>query len=178
MTPGASNTVSEGGQNQTPIRGQYLTPIDTVAGVLAHAPVTAAGLPVVGRFIPTHRFVGFQEYAEVFGDAIGRLETTMPEPPFIVALSHNDAGRLAFYLPGRPRVASAASYLGFRRSAYDFFDDTDLSADRLRGRTAVLLGSSSDVWTGAFAFETLEAVPDSNGAFLGTGYQGPWSSRP
>ena len=28
MTPGASNTVSEGGQNQTPIRGQYLTPID------------------------------------------------------------------------------------------------------------------------------------------------------
>ena len=29
MTPGASNTVSEGGQNQTPIRGQYLTPIDT-----------------------------------------------------------------------------------------------------------------------------------------------------
>ena len=29
MTPGASNTVSEGGQNQTPIRGQYLTPIDS-----------------------------------------------------------------------------------------------------------------------------------------------------
>jgi alginate O-acetyltransferase complex protein AlgI len=31
MTPGASNTASEGGQNQTPIRGQNLTPIDTTS---------------------------------------------------------------------------------------------------------------------------------------------------
>ena len=38
MTPGASNTVSEGGQNQTPIRGQYLTPIDI------QAPLGAGGM--------------------------------------------------------------------------------------------------------------------------------------
>ena len=38
MTPGASNTVSEGGQNQTPIRGQYLPPIDTQMDQIALIP--------------------------------------------------------------------------------------------------------------------------------------------
>ena len=41
MTPGASNTVSEGGQNQTPIRGQYLTPIDSRPITLPSVAVSA-----------------------------------------------------------------------------------------------------------------------------------------
>ena len=147
-----------------------------VACVLAHAPVTGAALPVLGRFIPTHRFVGFQQRAEALGNTVGRLTNSLSEPPFIVAASHNDAGRLAFYLPGRPRVASAARHLGYRPSAYDFFDDTDLAADRLLGQTAILLGGSAATWNRAFQFATVEQVPGSIGVFLGTDYRGPRSS--
>ena len=53
MTPGASNTVSEGGQNQTPIRGQYLTPIDN-----RNALASAASLPGVYRSWLSSGFVG------------------------------------------------------------------------------------------------------------------------
>jgi hypothetical protein len=68
----------------------------------------------------------------------------------IVATSHNAAGLLAFYLPGRPVVASAGRALGDRPSAYDFFADTDLNGDETRGRPAVLIGGTADRWRATF----------------------------
>jgi 4-amino-4-deoxy-L-arabinose transferase-like glycosyltransferase len=118
-----------------------------VAALIAiHAPLAAAALPAVGRFVPTIRFTGFAHGAAAIATPIEGFVSANGPDTVIVAASHNAAGLLAFYLPGRPVVASAGRFLGDRPSAYDFFQDTNLSGDALRGRPAVLIGATASRW--------------------------------
>jgi hypothetical protein len=121
-----------------------------VALAAIHAPLAVAALPAIGRYVPTVRFRGWADRARAFHGTIQEVSATAGPRMLIVATSHNAAGLLAFYLPGRPVVASAGRALGDRPSAYDFFPDTNLSADETRGRPAVLIGGTADRWTTAF----------------------------
>ncbi len=133
-----------------------------------------ARLPVVGRIIPVHRFMGADRMAaHVDRLRVGLRERSGAEP-FVVALHYGRASQMAFYLPDRPVVYCASSLLmQGRRTQYDYWPDTDLRLDHaLRGRPAVLLGGTREAW-GPY-FESIEEVGTLDGdgkkgrpAFLG-----------
>ena len=105
-----------------------------VALIAIHLPLAAARVPVAGRYVPIARFRGFADRAQQIAVPIRDFTARSGGRVLIVAPSHNMAGLLAFYLPGRPVVASAGRYLGDRPSAYDFFADTDLAGAATRRR--------------------------------------------
>jgi hypothetical protein len=145
-----------------------------VAMFAIHAPLAVASLPWVGRFVPTIRFTGFAEGARTLARPIGGFTARHGGPePLLVATSHNAAGLLAFYLPGRPIVASAGRFLGDRPSAYDFFRDTNLSGDATRARRAVLIGATAARWEQAFAVEKLMLLSPTGPIFATDRLDGP-----
>lgn len=152
-----------------------------VAGLGMMFIVHAAHLPVVGRFIPLHRFSGWRELGAAVGEEAARLRDESPggAEPFIMARRYDGAARLAFYTPGRPRVLSAASFMGDRRSSYDFFPDTDPRDPALLGRPAILAGANAGAWREAFRFEFVTPLSPagarSTPLFVGVGYGGPAS---
>jgi hypothetical protein len=149
----------------------------TAALVAIHLPLAAAGVPFVGRYVPTNRFQGFAARAQQIGGPIREFVAASDRPTLIVAPSHNMAGLLAFYLPGRPAVASAGRYLGDRPSAYDFFDDTDLSGPAVSGRPAVLLGGNADLWRTAFDVGELTLLSMDGPQFVARSFGGPRLAR-
>ena len=118
--------------------------------VAIHCPLTIARMPVVGRFVPVHRFHGTRAVVEQrAAPMLDFLERTANRG-LIIAPSHNHAAFAAYYVPWHPHVASAGHFLGDRRSAYDFFPDTDLTNPALRGRPALFIGGTAAQWRAAF----------------------------
>jgi 4-amino-4-deoxy-L-arabinose transferase-like glycosyltransferase len=139
-----------------------------------HAPLAVARLPVVGRYVPVHRFAGIDPVLGSVAAPIAAFAGQHPDRTvLIVAPSHNLAGQLAFYLPGRPRVASAGWYLGNRHSAYDYFDDVSLASERTHGRPAVLVSGRPSTWTGAFAMSDLTVLPSAVPLYATARFDGP-----
>jgi 4-amino-4-deoxy-L-arabinose transferase-like glycosyltransferase len=145
-----------------------------VASALAiHAPFVVARAPLVGRFVPVHRFTGTAAAASRLGPAIDMATRQSSRRPIIVATSHNAAGLLAFYLPGRPTVASAGHYFGDRLSSYDYFPDTNLSSDLARGGPAVLIGGTPHEWRRAFTVDSVTPISVNPPAFIVGRFDGP-----
>lgn len=138
-------------------------------------------VPVLERVIPLHRISGHRAYAMVVAQRLEEARNATEAEPFIVADQYTRAALLAYYMPSKPSVRSATSYLGGRRSSYDFFDDTSLEDMKLLGRPAMLVGSTPERWRAAFSFDavmTLEAKAGRRSAvYLGTGYAGPAHPR-
>lgn len=126
--------------------------------------VQLASAPVVGRFVPIHRLTGHAELAEGVQWLRAGLEQEAGAPALIAADRYQRAALLAFYLPDRPVVRSAASLMGDRESSYDYFADTrwDAMTDEEIGRPAVLVGGSAERWSGVLELagvrETVVAV--------------------
>jgi hypothetical protein len=152
-----------------------------VAMFAIHAPLAVASLPWVGRFVPTIRFTGFAEGARTLARPIGGLTARHGGPaPLLVATSHNAAGLLAFYLPGRPVVASAGRFLGDRPSAYDFFSDTNLSGNEARGRPLLLIGGTTaqwQQWDQVFVLEEFRLLSPTGPIFAARRFDGPRAAR-
>jgi 4-amino-4-deoxy-L-arabinose transferase-like glycosyltransferase len=147
-----------------------------IAGALAiHAPLAVARVPLVGRFVPVHRFTGTAAAATQLGWAIDLVRRQTGPHPIIVATSHNAAGLLAFYLPGRPTVASAGHYLGDRWSSYDFLAGTDLSRTDALGAPAVLIGGTPDEWRRAFFVDRVTTLSMNPPSYLAARFDGPRS---
>ncbi|MBI1336857.1 MAG: phospholipid carrier-dependent glycosyltransferase [Phycisphaera sp.] len=66
----------------------------------------------------------------------------------IVTDNYHMASAMAYYLPGKPIVASGAGWFGSRTSAYDFFEDTDLTRASMNGRPTVMIGGELELWQG------------------------------
>jgi hypothetical protein len=152
-----------------------------VAMFAIHAPLAVASLPWVGRFVPTIRFTGFAEGARTLARPIGGFTARHGGPePLLVATSHNAAGLLAFYLPGRPVVASAGRFLGDRPSAYDFFSDTNLSGNEARGRPVLLIGGTTaqwQLWDQVFVLEEFRFLSATGPIFAARRFDGPRAAR-
>jgi len=143
-------------------------------------------IPVVGSFIPLHRFGSARSMATHADRLLARLSEETDLRPFVVCLHYGRASELAFYLPGQPVVYCASSLIGAgRRTQYDYWPDTDLRhAPELIGRPALVVGGSREDW--AQAFESVEEVGPLDGdgkrgrsAFLCTGFRGfSETSRP
>lgn len=103
--------------------------------------------------------------AEAHRDAAGRL-------PLLIASRYQEASLLAYYMPGHPIVFCAGSHLGSRRTAYDFFADTNLADPALRGRTALFIGGDLEDWKQGFHFASIESVPGSD-VRLVNDFEGP-----
>jgi hypothetical protein len=133
-------------------------------------------IPRLTNVIPYHRISGHREFA-VSVDTLVRARTPPVEQPGFIADQYTRAALLAYYLPGQPRVASATSFLGGRRSAYDFFHDTSLHRPDLLGRDAVLIGSTPQRWSAAFTFDRVDLLLDRAerrpAVYCGVNYRGP-----
>ncbi|MBL8746611.1 MAG: hypothetical protein JNK58_09685, partial [Phycisphaerae bacterium] len=130
-------------------------------------------VPYLTEAIPYHRISGHRAYADRIAAALGN------EGSFVVADQYTRASLLAYYLPGRPVVRSATSFLGGRRSSYDYFADTSLRDPGLIGLDAVLIGATPERWSAAFRFDSIEPrlPPEAKRAavYLGRGFGGPTS---
>ncbi len=128
-------------------------------------------VPYLEGAIPYHRISGHRAYAQRIAAAAREADA------FVVADQYTRAALLAYYLPGQPAVRSATSYLGGRRSSYDFFTDTSLRGPSLIGRPAVLVGATPERWRRAFRFDSIEErvppEPKRPPVYLGTNFGGP-----
>ena len=123
--------------------------------------VPAARLPVVGPLIPLDRVNGGPALAARVEPVRALARARFGEEPALIADRYGRAAWLAFYLEGRPSVASADSARGGRESSYDYFEDTRLGSPALVGRPAVLIGGRAAVWELAgLDLEGLETVSE------------------
>lgn len=166
-----------GGPAAGMLRGLWRAAI--VYGVIGALGVHAINLldrvPVLTEAIPYHRINGHRDWAQRIADAAAR-RTDLAEARFI-ANRYTWAALAAYYLPGRPSVASAESRLGGRRSSYDYFDDTALDGPGFIGRPAVLIGATGERWRRAFSIGLITPLLPAEGrrpaVYLGWNYQGP-----
>jgi hypothetical protein len=144
-------------------------------------------LPVVGRLIPLHRFVGAERMGIDADRIVRELSLETGQAPFVIALHYGRASQLAYYMNGRPVVYCASSYiLDGRRTQYDYFAETDLGRDLgLTTRPALAVGGTREAWL--TLFERVEPAGTLDGdnkrnrpAFKAYGYKGPpdQSSQP
>jgi hypothetical protein len=136
-------------------------------------PTVVMRIPVVGPRLAVHRIYGHRLLASRIDNLVQTIGLQTGREPLVVADSYWQASLLAYYMRQHPTVYSAASRIGSRKSAYDYFVDTDLSDPRLLRRTMVMLGAAPDIWAEAFKFERVESVPNLPGIFVGTNYAGP-----
>jgi 4-amino-4-deoxy-L-arabinose transferase-like glycosyltransferase len=138
-------------------------------------PTVISRLPWIGPRLAIHRIYGHHDFAAKIEAFATRVRQQTGEKPFILADSYWRASLLAFYLPGKPVVFSAASHIGSRKSSYDYFADTDLTDPRLFGRPTLLIGAAAEIWEKAFRFEKLEKLSSTEfpPVFWGSGYHGP-----
>ena len=138
-------------------------------------PNVIARIPLIGSRLAIHRIHGHRDFAARIEAIAAKVREDTGQDPFIIADSYWRASLLAYYLTGKPVVFSASSRIGSRKSAYDYFADTDLADPRLFGRSAVLIGAAADIWGKVFRFEQLEKLTSTDfpPIFWGTGYGGP-----
>ncbi|HVZ94920.1 MAG TPA: glycosyltransferase family 39 protein, partial [Phycisphaerales bacterium] len=168
---------------KNPVRGLWHWSIGygLATGIGLMLIVPASHLPVVGKYVPLHRFSGWRDTAmKVYEVAEASPADGSESEPFVIARRYDATARLAFYMPGRPSVFCAGPYMGDRKSSYDFFPDTDLHAKELIGRRAVLVGASAEQWAEVFRFERVEAREAGAGraVYVGVGYGGPAAGGP
>jgi hypothetical protein len=130
--------------------------------IVIHFPLVAARTPLVGRFVPVHRFHGLRARALDFDTSIRGFLARTSGRGLVIAVSHNEAGLFAYYLPTHPVIASAGRFLGNRPSAYDFFADTALDNPALAGRPALFIGGTLAQWNAAFRCRDLQMI-DADG---------------
>ena len=103
------------------------------------------------RLDPTVRLRGWRHLAY----EVDRLRAELRErgvEPVLAAARWTQAGELAFYCEGQPRVACIGSALGDRHSQYDLWRPSPLAdADLYAGRTFILIGVHADQVRDAFA---------------------------
>lgn len=136
--------------------------IVTFVGLMLIGPVSR--VPGIGPLVPLGRFTGFGDYAQRVHDraivparALGRGE------PIVITQEYGLTAMLAYYLPDRPVVFSAAHALGGRRSSYDYFPQTDLHDPALAGRPAILVGANPVHWTRALRISEPDLIFDASG---------------
>lgn len=133
-------------------------------------------LPLIGDLIPMRRLSGSREFAQSVAHVREQAQSAGGPLPFVMTDRYTHTALLAYYLPGRPSVRSAASLMGGRRSSYDFFADTRPEDETLLGRTAILVGARQEKWARAFAFtDVREAIAESDHrppVFVGVGFAG------
>ena len=149
-------------------------------GIVVYGLVTGLGMlmlnvldraPVLDKVVPLHRVSGHRAWAADVGDLVEATRQRTGRQPLIVTGHYGRAALLAYYLPGRPSVACAASLARGSRSAYDFFADTDLRAAARLGQPAVMVGHPAAFWQRALRFGTFEQI--GPGRFIGLDYRGP-----
>ena len=125
----------------------------------------ASRMPIVGDFVPMHRLSGSRALA-------ARVEMVLEEAGggVVIAERYDTASLLAFYMEGHPRVLCASAAIGDRKTAYDFFDDTDLETVIGGGVAhAVLVGGGERKWRRVLEAGTLRTVHEDTPIHIASG---------
>lgn len=137
-------------------------------------------VPFLKDEIPYHRISGHREFAAMV-DVQARAHSPAGVQPIFIADQYTRTALLAYYLPGRPAVHSATSFLGGRKSSYDYFPGTSLRRAELLGRDAALVGSVPERWNAAFEFDCIDPLIEKAlrrpAVYLGVNYRGPIDAR-
>ena len=112
-----------------------------------------ARLPIVGRLIPLHRFMGADRMAADVQRRLDALRERTGLEPFVIGSHYGWTSQMAFYLPGHPTTYCTGDLLlPGRRTQYDYWPDTDLRRPQgLNGRPAVAVGARHTAWGGCFS---------------------------
>lgn len=150
--------------------------VGCVAGLAIALGPNLAKLPglrnINGLQRATQRANGATERGKAMATAVREIEQSSGKTPLIITDHYQEASLLAFYMPGHPTVYCAASGMGARPNAYDFFPDTDLTDPSLIGRDAVLVGASRDEWLHDYKFRRVESIESLNRCFYAKGFAG------
>ena len=176
-------------RHDRPIRFTWHFAVIVFALMILTPPVLAwyvrtpdAPVSVVGRISP------FEPYMAEIDKLADRVREETGEEPVYIAVHYGRASQLAFYLEGRPTTYAASSHFGDgRRTQYDVWPSTDLAnpetADRLRGRNAILSNGSVADWLRIFErVEDAGILPHEPKAgrhtLIGYGFTGVPDERP
>jgi len=119
------------------------------------------------------RIYGHRILAREVEDRIAWMRTTSGgKEPFIIGQNYGTASLLAFYMRGQPRIYCSNHVMGGRKTAYDYFADTDLTDPALRGLPAIAVGSQLVIWWMCFNFDQIKPSDNKLGIFLIWGYKG------
>lgn len=136
---------------------------------LAHLGEGAKANPSIAKFVPSWAYIPIGRFtgAHLMGEHVSRLaleiHATQGEHPFILAMHYGRAAQLAFYMPTHPTVYCVSSYVGGRKTQYDYWPDTDMRLQsHLLDRPAVIVGGPDQkIWEPYF--ERLEWVGKLDG---------------
>lgn len=131
-----------------------------------------ARLPMIGDAVPLWRIEGGRELAAEVHDAGRDLHERTGEDALVIGGAWGVTSQLAFYLPERPTVFSGESYMGWRESQYDLWEETDLRNPDLIGRPAVLVRGEAEEWLAAFSFDGFETVQEDPPLHTAIEYRG------
>ncbi len=138
-----------------------------------------AKTPLVGRYIPLHRFMGADRMAANVSRLLDDLRQETGLEPVVMAQHYGRASQMAFYLPGKPVVYCTTSlFADGRPTQYDYWAQTDLRRVRgLEGRPAVVIGATREDWLAGFDRVELVGTLDGDGkrnrpAFKAYAYHG------
>lgn len=134
-----------------------------VAWMLLSFPVMLARLPVLGKTVQRGvltKMTGHRAAAGPVQAARDAARVRTGREPLLVARYYMTAALYAFYLPDHPVVFNAGTQLGKRRTAYDYWADTDLTSPTLLGRDALLDGVGAYPWERVLRFGSSEPIDD------------------
>ena len=118
------------------------------------------------------RIIGHEARAAQVYRVLQQIENETGHTPLIIDEHYMRSSLLAFYMPGQPKVYCAASLLGSRRNAFDYFDDTNLFDPGLIGRDAVMVDGYAVNFQRIFTFDRWNLQHEENDIFVGYQFAG------
>ena len=116
---------------------------------LADRLLTLAGrMPAsASRFFPVSRGTGAKTMAQHAEALLVSLRDTERDAPFLISKSYGISAQMRFYMTGSPVTYCSSARLGHGRTTqYDYWSDTDLRADKLKGQHALAIGGTREDW--------------------------------
>jgi len=139
--------------------------------------LNALGLPIDSQQ-SLKRVAGHQSWAQSIANLINEIPEQDRQDLLYATDRYGETALLAYYLPNQPSVLSIESIAGGRESSYDYFEDTFLWADNLKGRSLIAVGSTPSKWERVLNFDHLEILDEELEVYLLTNYQGPKANQP
>lgn len=135
-------------------------------------PSLATSVESLRSLRPVARLSGHADGAAKLQAARDRVTAELGQPPFLITQRYTAASVMAFYLPDNPRVFCAQRAFGGRKTAYEYFDDTDLRLPELHGRPALVMGADLERWSRVVNGPAPEPIPGSEGIWLVRSWSG------
>lgn len=99
------------------------------------------------RFLPIARGTGARIMASQAESKLESLREPLRNEPFLISKAYGVSAQMRFYMTGSPVTYCSSERLGHgRKTQYDYWSDTDLRAQALKGQNALAIGGKREDW--------------------------------